>query len=74
MGYGGGKHRKKNSVSYNRNIFSALETNGRRDVRVTKPSQVINDLQKLGAKEIEYFITPAFADSHPQWIWFHVHK
>jgi len=74
MGYGGGLHRKKNSISYRRNLLSALETNGRRDVRITNPLQILDDLQKLGAKEINYFITPSFADSHPQWIWLHVTK
>ena len=74
MGYGGGVRKKKNSISYRRNVLSALETNGRRDVRVTDPSQVLKDLHALGARNIEYFITPAFADSHPQWIWFHVSK
>lgn len=76
MGYG--KSRKllsrKFMVGYNRNQHSAKVTNGKRDVRVTNPNEVIEDLKKAGAGYIEYFITPAFADKHPYWIWFHVYK
>ena len=76
MGYGRSKKRwlAKWMVGYNRNQHSAKVTNGGRDVRITNPNQVIRDLISLGAAHVEFFITPAYADKHPYWIWFYVYK
>jgi SAM-dependent methyltransferase len=72
MGFGdknfGGSIRT-GSVSYYRNFYSAKGTNGRHDVRVSSPEQIIDDLKFVGIPYTKIFITDAWDDRHPYWIW-----
>ena len=72
MGFGSKKFGGKNrfgSVSYKTNFTSARETNGSHDTRVESPDEIVNDLNDLGLPYVKIFITEAFNDKHPFWIW-----
>lgn len=66
MGYGEGRGR----AEYHENAYEAKGTNSEYDVIVNNPSDVVNDLQKIGFTDITYEITPPFDDGHKNWIFF----
>ena len=72
MGFGskkfGGRVRS-GSVSYKTNFTSARATNGSHDARVESPNEIVKDLNNLGLPYVKIFITEAFNDKHPFWIW-----
>jgi SAM-dependent methyltransferase len=65
MGYGRG-HGK---VEYHENKYNATETNSKCDVIVDNPNHIIDDLKKIGFKNITYSIEKSFSDAHPKWIY-----
>lgn len=74
MGYGPPSHGKP-SVDYYENFFEAKVTNGYCDTRVESPSQLENDLLKIGFRDFEYTIGEVGpGDAHPNWIYFSVVK
>lgn len=66
MGYG---HAHPKTVDYYANCYEAKETNSRCDVRVDSPEQIINDLTKIGFKDVKYEIKESYSDRHKQWIY-----
>lgn len=55
---------------YYENGYNALNSNGSNDVRITNPQQLIDDLSKIGFKDIKYQITEPWEDGgHPNWIY-----
>ena len=62
------------SVAYKNNDFASKVTNGRRDVRINSVELILEDLKALGAKRVEWFITPSFDDKHPKWLWLYIYK
>jgi len=72
MGYG---KERINSVSYYDNFYEATATNGLMDTRVEDASYLVNDLEKIGFKDITYVIRPVGpGDVHPNWIWVQAKK
>ena len=66
MGYGEGK---AGAVDYYCNNYDATSTNSNCDTMVTDVEQPINDLGKIGFKDIQVFVRPSYSDKHPQWIY-----
>ncbi len=64
MGFGP----RMNSVDYYSDNYYAKTTNGGCDTRVDSPSQLIDDLTKVGFTQCTYYIRPPFADLHQNWI------
>jgi trans-aconitate methyltransferase len=62
------------SVAYKNNDFASKVTNGRRDVRINSVKLILEYLKVLGAKKVEWFITPSFDDKHPKWLWLYIYK
>tara|TARA_R110000824_G_C15225590_1_gene678003 strand:- start:2362 stop:3711 length:1350 start_codon:yes stop_codon:yes gene_type:complete len=72
MGFGKGKF---GAVDYYKNHYNAARTNGRTDVCVEDPSQLEEDLTKVGFSDFQYWIRPAGpGDTHPNWIFFRAQK
>lgn len=71
MGYGEGHF---NTRDYYEDYYEAENTNSGCDVRVTDPSQVVGDLEKIGFVDITYEITPSFSDYHLHWIFVKARK
>ena len=72
MGFGKGK---LGAVDYYKNHYNAARTNGRNDVYVEGPSQLEEDLTKVGFSDFQYWIRPAGpGDTHPNWIFFRAQK
>ena len=76
MGFSGKKVKKAwglslrgAAVGYFAEKTNASSTNGGCDVAIDNPFDLIADLQKLGASDINWRITPSFEDLHPLWIW-----
>jgi 2-polyprenyl-3-methyl-5-hydroxy-6-metoxy-1,4-benzoquinol methylase len=76
MGFSGKKVKKAwglplrgAAVGYFEEKTNAGGTNGRCDVAIDNPFDLIADLEKLGATDINWRITPSFEDLHPLWIW-----
>jgi SAM-dependent methyltransferase len=76
MGFSGKKVKKAcglplrgASVGYFKEKTDAEQTNGGCDVAIDNPFDLIGDLEKLGASDIHWRITPSFEDHHPLWIW-----
>lgn len=71
MGFGDASYVGTSQVSgYYDNNFTASGTNGQYDVRVTNPSDLVQDLEKIGFKDVAYQVRDSWADSgHPQWIY-----
>lgn len=65
MGYG---ESHPNAEAYYANAFHAASTNSDHDVKVTDPSQLINDFKEIGLGDIKTFIRPSFEDRHQHWI------
>jgi ubiquinone/menaquinone biosynthesis C-methylase UbiE len=72
MGYGTG--RTLPTAEYYDNIYDAQSTNSAHDCRVTDESQIINDLNEIGFKNITTIVRPAFEDNHTQWIFVRAEK
>lgn len=66
--------KKLMTVAYKNNDFASKKTNGRRDVRINSVELILEDLYDLGAKNVEWFITPSFSDKHPKWLWLYIYK
>ena len=65
----------KYRVRYEKNLFGAPSTNGKYDVSVSHPSQLLKDLTKVGFEQIEWVISPSFANqTHCAWIWIKARK
>lgn len=64
-------HNTRYYADYYENDFKAEDTNGWADCCVTDEFQLINDLQKLGLKEINTWHTPSAGPdiNHDKWIW-----
>ena len=71
MGYGPGN---KRAVDYYANHYEATGTNGKTDVRVDAPSQIYDDLKKIGYKNMSHTISEPWLDAHPQWIYIEASK
>jgi SAM-dependent methyltransferase len=68
--YGNTNHR-----SYFENGYYASNSNGSNDVRVSDPEELINDLKKIGFKDITYSIEEPWCDGgHPAWIYVKCYK
>lgn len=59
---------------YHEDYYQATGTNSSCDVRVMDPSYIVDDLTKLGFKNITYTISNSFDDSHRQWIFVKAYK
>lgn len=59
---------------YKEDFLEAEATNGMCDVTITNPQLMVDDLVKIGFRNIEYKILPSFSDSHEQWIYFQCQK
>ena len=64
MGFGPRPH----SVDYYSDNYDADTTNGGCDTRIDSPSQIIDDLTKVGFTQCTYDIRPPFDDHHQNWI------
>ena len=74
MGFGPHIPTKK-SVDYYDNFYDAIGTNGQADTRVEDPNQLKDDLEKMGFKNFNYYITEVGpGDGHPNWIFFNAQK
>jgi len=68
MGYG---DRQWRAVDYYADYFEAEATNGGMDTRVDSPSQLEDDLIKIGFREFDYTIGQMGpGDAHSHWIYF----
>lgn len=62
----------KNTKNYDyyANNYAAMSSNGENDVEITKVETLIEDLIKIGFKNITYTISKSWDDDqHPQWIY-----
>lgn len=62
----------KNSKNHNyyANNYTAMSSNGANDVEIVNVENLINDLTKIGFKDISYKISKSWDDNqHPQWIY-----
>ena len=71
MGYGDGHY---NTRPYHEDYYDATSTNSGCDVKVSDPSEIVNDLEKIGFINITYQITEPFYDSHKNWIFVKAYK
>lgn len=72
MGYGTNCSHFK---SYYENGIDAQGTNGACDVYVSNPQELIDDLTKIGYRNIEFTIRPSYDDpGHPEWIFVKAYK
>jgi|SRR5208282_5528498 len=67
MGFDNGYH-PGYTVDYHENFYDAEATNGLKDVCVTDPNQIVEDLTKIGFKSIVTTIRPQWKDGHHNWI------
>jgi hypothetical protein len=76
MGFGDNSFIKDAQISsYYDNNYNALNSNGTFDVRISDPQNMIDDLTKIGFKNISYSIKPSWADGgHQYWIYFEANK
>jgi SAM-dependent methyltransferase len=76
MGYGDMKHMGHTKPrGYYENAYDAQNTNGSHDVRVTDPTQLIDDLTIIGFKNITYQIVQSYLDGgHLNWIYVRCEK
>jgi SAM-dependent methyltransferase len=76
MGYGAMDYAGATNVrDYYDNSYTAENSNGSNDVRVSNPQQLVDDLQAIGFKNITYSIEEPWADGgHPQWIYVRCEK
>jgi ubiquinone/menaquinone biosynthesis C-methylase UbiE len=73
MGYGY-KYYGEN-VGYYENKYDATATNGLCDTRVDDPTQLEDDLKKVGFTDFKYYIRPVGpGDCHANWIFFSARK
>lgn len=70
MGFG----KREDSVNYFEDNFEASGTNGICDVRVENPTQLENDLAKIGFINFDAVIGEPCRDLHEKWIWVQVQK
>ena len=67
--------KNKVRVPYRMNFHGAKSTNGKFDVTISHPQQIVKDLEIIGFKEVEWVITPSFANNtHCAWIWFNARR
>jgi SAM-dependent methyltransferase len=60
---------------YYENAYDAQNSNGSHDVRVSDPTQLIDDLTTIGFKNITYRIEQPYLDGgHPNWIYVRCEK
>lgn len=71
MGFGDGHF---NTKDYYENFYDAESTNSGCDVKVSDPSQIVGDLEKIGFTNVTYEITPSFDDFHKNWIFVKAYK
>lgn len=72
MGFG---KERQYSVSYYDNFYDAPSTNGLMDTRIEDEKYLIEDLEKIGFKNIKYNIARVGpGDLHPNWIWVQAEK
>lgn len=76
MGFGDDSFVKDAQISsYYDNNYNALDSNGTFDVRISDPQNMIDDLIKIGFRNISYVIKPSWADGgHMYWIYFRANK
>jgi predicted SAM-dependent methyltransferase len=65
MGFGSGH---TNTADYYENAYHASSTNSAHDVRVMDKQYLIDDLSKIGFKNVETTIKNSWSDMHSQWI------
>lgn len=70
MGFGN----KPNSVSYFDNFYDAQGTNSNMDTRIENEDYILNDLKKIGFKNITVEFGFSYRDSHEQWIFIKAYK
>lgn len=62
-------------ASYYENIYDAIGSNGEYDCRVCDPKEILNDLEQIGFKKVEYLIDDSFDDYiHKKWIYIKTFK
>ncbi len=71
MGFGNGHF---NTKDYYEDYYDATCTNSGCDVRITDPSQIVEDLKKIGFVNISFQITESFSDFHTEWIFVKAYK
>jgi SAM-dependent methyltransferase len=60
---------KGRHIGYYENNYDAKDTNSKCDVIVSDPKQIVEDLEKIGFKEIHTSVTASDHDgTHPEWI------
>ncbi len=70
MGVGTTNHPDHKSVGYFENYYDAQSTNSGCDVMIENPADLVDDLEKIGFKNVTYVIKQSFSDNaHPQWIY-----
>ena len=63
------------SIDYYQNFYDANTSNGGCDTRVEDPNQLKEDLEKIGFKNFNSYITPTGpGDRHTNWIFFNAEK
>lgn len=74
MTYGSSSNPQR-SCGYSENYYDAPGTNGYFDTRVDDPNEVIEDLKKIGFRNITHQIRPSFSNtSFKNWIYFRAEK
>lgn len=71
MGFGPGH---PTTSSYFENVYHAGGTNSEYDVRIENADDLINDLKKIGFKNITFQIRNSFSDRHKEWIYVQCEK
>ncbi len=70
MGVGTTNNPEHKSVGYFENYYDAKSTNSGCDVMIENPNNLVDDLKKIGFRNVTYVIKPSFSDNaHPQWIY-----
>jgi ubiquinone/menaquinone biosynthesis C-methylase UbiE len=62
------------TIGYYENATDVTRTNGYADVCVLDPKDPLDDLTKIGFKDVTYQIRDQFADRHHKWIYFRAVK
>jgi ubiquinone/menaquinone biosynthesis C-methylase UbiE len=61
-------------IGYYENASDVTRTNGYHDVCVLDPKDPVEDLRKIGFKDVTYSIRDKFADEHHKWIYLRAKK
>jgi len=73
IGYDKGPHTNA-TVSYYENYYDATGTNSKCDVYIDNIQNIVDDLLKIGFKNITYEVRPPFEDHHDNWLFIRARK